>query len=178
MSTFGLFTMPDFESISANTSDGSSGGERRLMMGASGALIFLQIVIVFIGIGLAISMHLLKLLVRLIGEGWLTAVLTVLEASWCITTIIVAIFIRPIALFIAALICLGFAFNIKRHLFEGKKLPVFEAQPISNHAAPLQATAQEKEDVEKGRDYKRMDELSHVNKPGDNHAQGYQAVVH
>jgi hypothetical protein len=170
--------MPDFESISVQNGDGNSGGERRLMMGVSGALVFLQIVIVFIGIGLAISMHLLKLLVRLIGEGWLTAVLTVLEATWCITTIIIAIFIRPIALFIAALICLGLAFNIKRHLFDGKTLPAVKAQPISNHAAPPQATVHEKEDIEKGGGYKRMDEHSHVNKQGDDHFQNYQAVVH
>ena len=149
MSTFGLFTMPDFDSIEVN---GNSEGGRQLTSATSGALIFFQIVIIFVGIGLALSMHMVKMMVRLIGQGWLTNVLTVIEATWCIITIILAIFIRPVAMFIAACILIAGAYNIKRRLVDRNKtstsLEMSHApeRPTDMHAA---------RDVEHG-DYNQM----------------------
>jgi len=145
LSTFGLFTMPDFESIQAN--DDGSGGERKLVVGTSGLLIFFQVMIVIIGIGLALSMHMVKMVVRLIGQGWLTNCLAVVEASWCVITITLAIFIRPIAIFIAVCIFVVGAYNIKRKVFENRKSAQHE--PIAEH--PVQQQAAARGDVEGGR---------------------------
>lgn len=84
-------------------SSGDDGGGRRLDA-ASTALTVWKVVVIVSGIVLAITMHLLKMLVRLIGEGWLTNILTIIETAWCITSLIVAIYFRTVAIIIAGFI--------------------------------------------------------------------------
>ena len=108
LSTFGLFH-------SANSGGSDSTDENNRELGVvSGALVFFQIFVVLFGIVLAFSVHGLKMLLRIIGVGWLTNILTILETMWVITSITVALFIRPIAIVIAALICCGALFSVKR----------------------------------------------------------------
>lgn len=111
MSTFGLFTQEAM-------ADNNNNKDHRELSPASSALIFFQVCIVFIGIILALSVHGLKMLVRLIGEGWLTNCLTVMETTWIVTTIIMSIFIRQIAIMVAITMCCAAAFSIKRNYFD------------------------------------------------------------
>ena len=111
LSTFGLFHI-------ASSSSSQEDGSHRDLGAASGALIGFQIVVVLIGIVLAFSFHALKMTIRLLGAGWLTNCITVLETLWIVTTITVAIFIRPIAILIAVGICCGAVFSIKRNFID------------------------------------------------------------
>lgn len=107
LGTLGLFPSNiDMDSVEANEGAvddmnrflqdaGESGG------GSSGFLTFWKCVVVSVGVGLAVTMHLFKMLVRLIGEGWLTNILTVLETAWCTMTLICVVFIRTFAVLIA-----------------------------------------------------------------------------
>eukprot|EP00545_Synedropsis_sp_CCMP1620_P003365 CAMPEP_0119007070 /NCGR_PEP_ID=MMETSP1176-20130426/2748_1 /TAXON_ID=265551 /ORGANISM="Synedropsis recta cf, Strain CCMP1620" /LENGTH=261 /DNA_ID=CAMNT_0006959133 /DNA_START=39 /DNA_END=824 /DNA_ORIENTATION=- len=106
MSTFGLMTQS------------AADGDHRELSAASGALILFQVCVVGVGIILALAIHALKMLVRLIGEGWLTNCLAVLEATWIVTTITMAIFIRQIAILVAITICCAAVFSIKRNYLD------------------------------------------------------------
>jgi Domain of unknown function (DUF4126) len=66
LSTFGLFHLAAAAESDAATSDGSGNGRRELSI-ASGALVVLQICILVVGVALALSMHAVKMLVRLMG---------------------------------------------------------------------------------------------------------------
>ena len=101
VATLGTLGLYDSSSSSSNSDEGSG---RELLGDGSAVLGAWKFFVVAMGIGLAITMHLFKMLVRLIGEGWLTNVLTVLETTWCTVTLFVAIFIRTVAIFIAAMI--------------------------------------------------------------------------
>lgn len=109
MSTFGLFEQT------------ATDGDHRDLSVASGALIFFQVCVVGIGIILALAIHALKMLVRLIGEGWLTNCLTVIETTWIVTTIIMSIFIRQIAILVAITICCAAMFSIKRNYIDKRQ---------------------------------------------------------
>jgi hypothetical protein len=116
LSTFGLF---DSAQEAAEGSDES----HRLLSAASGALLFFQIIIVLTGIVLALALHALKMLIRILGEGWLTNCLTVLETVWIVTTITMAIFFRPIAIFIAFCICCAGLYSFKRNYLDKRGEP-------------------------------------------------------
>ena len=66
-----------------------------------------QIVVLTIGIGLAVSVHMFKMLVRVFGETWLTKILTILETCFCVFTVILAVLIKETAMIVA-----GFFFFI------------------------------------------------------------------
>ena len=109
MSTFGLFNTANSENSDINN---------RELGVSSGFLVFFQIMVVMAGIVLAFSIHGLKMLVRLIGVGWLTGCLTVLEALWVIVSISIAIFIRPVAIIVGAFVVCGALFSIKRNYLD------------------------------------------------------------
>lgn len=100
-STFGLFLKTD---------DDDTG---RLLQSTSwiGPL---QIFLILIGIVLSLSIHFCKMIVRLIGEGWLTGCLTVMETVWTTSTIFIVIYIQPVAIVLAILICLAAAYGAYR----------------------------------------------------------------
>lgn len=106
LSTFGLLTQSE------------AGEGNRELSAASGALVFFKIFLVITGIILAFAIHAFKMLIRLIGEGWLTNCLTIIETTWIVTTITLAIFIRQIAVIVACLMCTGAFFSIKRHYWD------------------------------------------------------------
>lgn len=105
LSTFGLFNQIADE-------------ENRQLGVASGALVFFQIIIVLTGIGLALLLHLFKMIVRLFGEGCLTGVMTCLEVTWTFFAITVVIFIRPIAIVVAAWLLFCAGYTIKRKFLD------------------------------------------------------------
>lgn len=102
LSTFGLFNQ-------------MADQENRELGVRSGALLFFQIMIVLCGIGLALLLHLFKMIIRLFGEGCLTGVMTCLEVTWTFFAITMVVFIRPVAIVIAAwlLFCAGYAVKKK-----------------------------------------------------------------
>lgn len=102
---------------------------RRLTM-ASNALWFFKFLVIFIGIGLAFGLHLFKMLVRLIGEGWLTNILTVVEASWVLTTVLLAIFVKQIAILIAVFIAMAASYILKKK-FWNKQETALIAQELT-----------------------------------------------
>lgn len=144
LSTFGLFTLAN------NSADDGAADEHNRELGgaASSAFIFFQIVVVLIGIILAFSIHALKMVLRLIGEGWLTNCLTILETTWIVTTITMAIFIRPMAIIIAAGMCCGALFSIKRNYWDKrrKQQQGQQQQDDDNNQASLAANAHEDDD--------------------------------
>ena len=142
LSTFGLFTMPstqitmgdedgeyvgdvyDYEGGNADGNENGDGDARRQLTSsaASGVLIFFQVIVVFIGILLALCLHGLKMIVRLMGEGCLTNCITVLEYMWIGISITLAIFIREIAICVAILFCLVAAYITKRRFVDKKTI--------------------------------------------------------
>lgn len=70
ISTFGLFD---------HFADEAGDNEGRRLSISSRALIFCQIILICVGVCLAVSLHLFKMLVRLIGIGWLQGILTIVE---------------------------------------------------------------------------------------------------
>jgi len=100
LSTFGLY---DRFKESSNSEEYYDDEGRRLNAGDT-AMVAFQCIMVICGICLALTMHFFKMLIRLIGEGWLTNILTILESSWCVTTVLMAVFIRAIAIFVAVIL--------------------------------------------------------------------------
>jgi len=100
--SFGLFTPPD--------DDG-----RRLEEDDSGALTFLKVVLCATGVGLAVSVHLGKMLVRLMGEGCCCApCITVVEEVWVVCSVVICIFIVPIAIGAALLLLVLAGFGLRK----------------------------------------------------------------
>jgi hypothetical protein len=56
-------------------------------------------------------------------EGWLTGCLTVLETIWVITSIVLAVFIRQVAIVIAVAICFAAGYNIKKRFIDKEDKP-------------------------------------------------------
>ena len=144
LSTFGLFSQFT-----------ASDQENRQLGGAgSGVLIFFQVILVLCGIVLALSLHFFKMLVRLLGEGCLTGLLTALEVMWTCCVITVVIFIKPVAIVVAALLCFAAVHAIKKKWF-GKKdeedddVVVVEAVVEEGYVKMAGGEDSKKEDAEK-----------------------------
>lgn len=82
---------------------------------------FFQVIVIVIGVGLAVSVHMLKMLIRLVGIGWLTNCLTVIETTFCIVAVTLSIYIRQVAIFLACLILVVSIFNLGRVLLDKRQ---------------------------------------------------------
>jgi hypothetical protein len=119
-STFGLF-LP-----SGNNGSGGGGEEDeeeaagRLLQGVSwiGPL---QVFLMIVGIVLALSIHFFKMIVRLIGEGWLTGCLTIMETIWTISTIFIVLYIQSVAIVLAIVIGLAAGYGLYRLVLRIRK---------------------------------------------------------
>jgi len=159
-STFGLldYTLPQSSSSSSSSLDSTSSqeeqeaeanqgnadenGERRLTSVSSAALWILKAFLLVTGIGLALSMHAVKMLIRLIGEGWATSCLAVLEVVGVSMTITLAVFIRPIAIVVGSFIVLIGVYNLARILrekAEENESPDGNKEGIDYHRNPEEA---------------------------------------
>jgi hypothetical protein len=95
--------------------DGNAYDDNGRQLGAvDSAWTFFHFVIIGGGIGLALCMHLIKMLVRLVGEGWLTNILTVLETIWTVTTVMIAVFFKPFAILFAGILLIASGWFIKK----------------------------------------------------------------
>ncbi|CAB9504137.1 expressed unknown protein [Seminavis robusta] len=102
----------------------AAAGDRRLLV-ADGVLWFVKVVLVLTGIVLALCIHLFKMLIRLIGltccAGCCQPCITVVEISCVLCGVLLAIFIRQLAI-ITCIILLGAAgFAIYKKFFENKE---------------------------------------------------------
>lgn len=75
---------------------------------------FFRVVLVFFGIMLALSIHFLKMLVRLFGEGCLTQCITVLEVTTVCVSVLASIFMRQLAIFFASVLLIAACYSAKR----------------------------------------------------------------
>jgi hypothetical protein len=108
ISTWNVFPAPR-SSYSSNSEvyaeNDIDGAERRRLNQISDTFQTVwQVSVLVVGIVLALSMHLFKMLVRLIGQGWLTNCLAVLETIWTVCTLVLVIFIKTFAVFIAVML--------------------------------------------------------------------------
>ena len=117
LSTFGIYSNNPLENLVDESLANNDDQEYRRLGAGSAALTVVQVTIVAIGVGLALLVHLLKMLIRLVGQGWLTGCMTILERIWCIFSIVVAVFVKPLAIVFAAVLCVGAATVIKRKYF-------------------------------------------------------------
>lgn len=127
LSTFGVLATAEEET------DFDENG-RQLFLGtvASGFFITFQIIVVIVGVALALSMHLFKMLVRLAGEGWFTQLLTVAEITYVVTTILLAVYIRPFAIVTGGFILMSSGYAFKRRYWDGRKQKdISQAEPAS-----------------------------------------------
>lgn len=75
---------------------------------------FFQVILIFCGMVLALCLHFMKMLVRLMGTGCLTQLITVGEALTVIFGVCISVFIRQFAIVIAAFLCIGAAHGAKK----------------------------------------------------------------
>jgi len=87
----------------------------------SGWLIFLQVMLCLVGIGLALLVHLFKLLIRVLGEGCCTCCITSVEYSWVAGSVLLTIFIVPIAIGTAIVLMGAAAYVFKRKVWDKRK---------------------------------------------------------
>jgi len=111
--TLGLYTVED---------EYFNDDNQRLLAVEEGSLLNAwRIFVVVTGLGLALTMHLFKMLVRLIGLGWFTSFLTIIEFFWCFTTLLLAIFVRTTAIAFASTILLAATWHWRRRLTTSKE---------------------------------------------------------
>jgi Domain of unknown function (DUF4126) len=137
-STFGLF-LPNGDNNNDESSSSSPNEERLLKGGAVSWIGPLQIFLIIIGIVLALSLHFFKMIVRLIGEGWLTGCLAVMETIWTTTTIFIVVFIQPVAIALAIVICGVAAFAMYRVVLRIQKRRVHASGPATANVTPQQS---------------------------------------
>mmetsp|Transcript_16833 Transcript_16833/g.24634 ORF Transcript_16833/g.24634 Transcript_16833/m.24634 type:complete len:227 (-) Transcript_16833:299-979(-) len=88
---------------------------------ASRVLITFQVIMVIIGMIISLLMHLFKMLMRLMGIGCCTVCITVVEGTFTVVSVTLAIFVQWIAIVIAGLF-LGLAiFTTKRKYDERRR---------------------------------------------------------
>lgn len=157
LSTFGVFDSTynfsvddiDMNNVQVNYNDDAAAaadgaeadGAARFLedMGAnshSSALMVLQGFLIVVGIGLALLIHMFKMIVRLLGEGCLTNFITIVETTWIAISITIAIYIRPIAIGVAILLGCAGAFSFKRNFYD-KRFKRQENQNDDNNTREL-----------------------------------------
>ena len=129
---------------------------------AKGMRHFFQAILLLCGMVLAISLHFLKMLIRLMGEGCLTQLITIGEALTVILGVCLSVFIRQFAIVIAAFLCLGAAHGAKKKYEKWNKEEEEEGVDKS-HSGRLKRFfshkyAEKKEALQQEDSYVEMDE--------------------
>jgi len=76
-------------------------------------LTLLQVMLSTVGVFLALLVHLCKMLLRLVGEGCCTLCITTAEIIWVMCSVTICIFVVPIAIGAAMLLCIAAGFGFK-----------------------------------------------------------------
>lgn len=88
---------------------------------AGGISAFVRVILVFIGAILALSIHFCKMLIRLLGEGCLTWLITIIEVTTVFFSVLLSIFIRQFAIFIAVVFVFAAVYNGKKRYDKRKE---------------------------------------------------------
>ncbi len=133
VSAFGLFNVvPQEQSRTLyaeynyyNTTDAHFHGENmeehdqhRRLAERSGWLVFLQVMLCFVGIIVTILVHLFKLFMRVIGEGCCTCCITSVEYAWTVTSVIITILIVPLAIATAIILIIASGVGFKKKVWD------------------------------------------------------------
>lgn len=95
---------------------GDDDENRRLGEAGDNMLWAWRFFVVVSGIGVALTMHFFKMLVRLVGVGWLTSILTIVETLYCIVALLLAIFFQAFAIIFASTILFAVVWHWRRRL--------------------------------------------------------------
>jgi hypothetical protein len=110
---------------------------RRLSIGST-SLTVVKVIVIVIGAILAVCIHLMKMIIRLFGEGCCTGCITMVEVTFVMTTVLISIYIQQVAIVIAVgLLCVA-GYILKRKCID-KKQPD-GAPPAAAAAAASGAT--------------------------------------
>mmetsp|Transcript_38997 Transcript_38997/g.81623 ORF Transcript_38997/g.81623 Transcript_38997/m.81623 type:complete len:304 (+) Transcript_38997:226-1137(+) len=141
LASHGLFTAPASPITEVGESqvdvDGRrlEGGEDNSNGSKSNAfLTFLQVVLSTVGVFLALFVHLCKMLLRLVGEGCCTPCITTAEIIWVMCSVTICIFVVPIAIGVAMLLCIAAGFGFKSWWEKRQKKKTAESASDSNFA--------------------------------------------
>lgn len=88
---------------------------------ANGISTFVRVILVFIGAILALSIHFCKMLIRLLGEGCLTWLITIIEVTTVFFSVLLSIFIRQFAIFVAVVFVFAAVYNGKKRYDKRKE---------------------------------------------------------
>jgi len=99
---------------------------------------FAQIFALVTGVGVALAVHLIKMMLRLFGEGWLTNILAILEIIIVTFSVLVVVFIQYVAILFAAflLTAMVWYFSKGRRKANKKKREQEEAKNQQQRSAP------------------------------------------
>mmetsp|Transcript_46323 Transcript_46323/g.90434 ORF Transcript_46323/g.90434 Transcript_46323/m.90434 type:complete len:259 (-) Transcript_46323:88-864(-) len=113
LSAMGMFSVDDTQDTDVTVND-----DQRNLSIASDGLIFVKVVVIIIGMGMALGIHLFKMLVRLAGIGWCTGCITVIEVFTVVTSIYCAIYIKGVSIFVATIMIFITCYTLKRKCFD------------------------------------------------------------
>ncbi|KAL7449283.1 hypothetical protein ACHAXS_000196 [Conticribra weissflogii] len=159
-STFGAYG----SNSDNNNSEDNDENERSLSSAnslSSGIKTFFQIIIIFIGILLALSLHFFKMLIRLLGVGCLTQFLTVVEATIVIAGVLISVFVRKFAVFFAGCMLLAAGYNAKRRY---EKWEETHGEEERRRIAALASGGNDERAP--ATEYERMEDVKDVQPPG------------
>ena len=111
---------------------------------------------VFIGTILALSIHFLKMFIRLIGEGCLTQLITVGEVMTVCVSVLASIFVRQFAIFAASCLFIGAFYNAKKR-YEKRQAEEKRQELIEQHEIKQTGSIEEGRHTSPSSDYKKMD---------------------
>jgi hypothetical protein len=149
LSTFGLYDQ-------GNNFDNNNNRRTRMLNNEGGnidnlgssvttaAIRVVQSLVVILGVGLAISIHFLKMLIRMIGVGWATQALTIVEIVFCVATVCISVFVQKFAIFMAVVFIVMMVFSMRKQWKKYKD----ERNATSNNS--------------EGNNYKNMNKLEAV----------------
>mmetsp|Transcript_10061 Transcript_10061/g.22374 ORF Transcript_10061/g.22374 Transcript_10061/m.22374 type:complete len:240 (-) Transcript_10061:182-901(-) len=148
-----IFVVP-FISIIASLSatgllsaDSTDDDEHRNLSIASNTLVFLKTVVVLVGMGLALGIHLMKMLLRLFGQGCFTGCITVVEVFFVVVTVTAAVYVEWVAIFVAACMFILTGYILKRKYLNKKSS---DADNLPNRTAESATSSLLDNEIEDG----------------------------
>ena len=125
--------------------------DHRRLAEKSGGLVFLQVMLCFVGVIIAFLVHLFKLLMRVIGEGCCTCCITSVEYTWTVTSVIITILIVPIAIVTAIILIVAAGVGFKKKVLD-KRMERRIEEKAKTAAAAVERSADQTDGEKKKRE--------------------------
>eukprot|EP00985_Skeletonema_marinoi_P007483 scaffold3295_cov196-Skeletonema_marinoi.AAC.3 len=126
--------------------------DHRRLAEKSGGLVFLQVMLCFVGVIIAFLVHLFKLLMRVIGEGCCTCCITSVEYTWTVTSVILTILIVPIAIVTAIILIVAAGVGFKKKVLDKRMERRVEEKAKTAAAAAVERSADQTDGEKKKRE--------------------------